>query len=88
MQRQTKTFHWTTDTPWFDIGKIAVLLATMAFDALGDAYNVLTFTGRGAADVRVTTVKSFNDVGYMDAYPVEDSRQATLEARSAGVLPF
>ncbi len=123
-----------------DIEKIAVLLATTAFDALGDAYNVMTFTGRGAADVRVTTVKSFaersgltvkrriaalrpeggtrlgaavrhavallqrqpaghrlllilsdgrpNDVGYMDTYAVEDSRQAILEARAAGVFPF
>ncbi len=123
-----------------DIEKIALLLATTAFDALGDPYNVMTFTGRGAADVRMATVKSFsersgltvrrriaalrpeggtrlgaavrhavallqrqpaghrlllilsdgrpNDVGYMDAYGVEDSRQAILEARAAGIFPF
>jgi nitric oxide reductase NorD protein len=44
-----------------DVEKIAVLLATTAFDALGDPYNVLSFTGRGAADVRVRTVKSFSE---------------------------
>lgn len=123
-----------------DIEKIALLLATTAFDALGDPYNVMTFTGRGAADVRMATVKSFsersgltvrrriaalrpeggtrlgaavrhavallqrqpaghrlllilsdgrpNDVGYMDSYGVEDSRQAILEARAAGIFPF
>ncbi len=44
-----------------DIEKLAVLLATKAFDALGDSYNVLTFTGRGASDVRMKTVKAFNE---------------------------
>ncbi|HYW32720.1 MAG TPA: VWA domain-containing protein, partial [Gemmatimonas sp.] len=44
-----------------DIEKLAVLLATKAFDALGDSYNVLTFTGRGASDVRMKTVKAFSE---------------------------
>jgi nitric oxide reductase NorD protein len=44
-----------------DVEKIAVLLATTAFDALGDPYNVLAFTGRGASDVRIRTVKSFTE---------------------------
>ena len=123
-----------------DIERIAVLLATTAFDSLGDPYNVLTFTGRGAADVRIGEVKSFeersspatrrriaslrpeggtrmgaavrhavallrkqpaghrlllilsdgrpNDVGYLDKYAIEDSRQSILEARASGVFPF
>lgn len=123
-----------------DIERIAVLLATTAFDSLGDPYNVLTFTGRGASDVRIGEVKTFaerssaitrrriaslrpeggtrmgaavrhavalltkqpaghrlllmlsdgrpNDIGYLDKYAVEDSRQAILEARAAGIFPF
>lgn len=42
-----------------DVEKVAVLLASAAFDALGDAYAVMTFSSRGARDVRVTTIKDF-----------------------------
>jgi nitric oxide reductase NorD protein len=42
-----------------DVEKEAVLLASEALDALGDRYAVLAFSGRGAADVRLTTVKGF-----------------------------
>ncbi len=42
-----------------DVEKIAVLLASEAFDALGDLYTILTFSGTTAQDVRVTTLKDF-----------------------------
>jgi len=44
-----------------DVEKIAVLLASEAFDALGDVYAVATFSSRGARDVRVTTLKDFRE---------------------------
>lgn len=44
-----------------DVEKIALLLASQAFDALGDAYTVLAFAGKGAGDVRVTTIKAFTE---------------------------
>lgn len=42
-----------------DVEKSALLLASEALAALGDRYAILTFTGRGAGDVRVHTVKEF-----------------------------
>lgn len=55
----------STDTPVtgtqqvIDVEKVALLLASEALDALGDAYSVLAFSSRGARDVRVTPIKSF-----------------------------
>jgi nitric oxide reductase NorD protein len=57
----------STDTPVsdslqiIDIEKIALLLASEALDALGDLYAVLTFSGKSAEDVRVTTIKDFSE---------------------------
>ena len=45
-----------------DIEKTALLLASEALSALGDRYSILTFTGHGAKDVRVDTVKDFTEV--------------------------
>ena len=42
-----------------DVEKVALLLIGEALDALGDRYAVLTFSGRGAAHVRLKTVKDF-----------------------------
>ena len=44
-----------------DIEKVAVLLTGEALDALGDLYAVLTFSGAGAADVRLRTLKDFGE---------------------------
>jgi nitric oxide reductase NorD protein len=57
----------STDTPVnplqqvIDVEKEAVLLASAALDALGDRYLVLTFSGNGADDVRLGTVKDFDE---------------------------
>ena len=124
-----------------DVEKVALLLASEALDALGDLYAILTFSGKGRGNVRMRTVKAFdesngasvrrriaalqpegytragaairhatallerqpaahrllliisdgkpNDVdGYEGLGGVEDTRQAILEARRAGVYPF
>jgi nitric oxide reductase NorD protein len=42
-----------------DVERVAVLLAATALDALGDHYAVLAFSGQGANDVRVRTLKGF-----------------------------
>jgi nitric oxide reductase NorD protein len=42
-----------------DVEKIALLLAGEALDALGDRYAMLTFSGTGASNVRLTTIKDF-----------------------------
>jgi nitric oxide reductase NorD protein len=47
------------DQTIIDVEKVAVLLASEAFDALGDLYTILTFSGTTAQDVRVTTLKDF-----------------------------
>ncbi|MGI9090684.1 MAG: nitric oxide reductase activation protein NorD [Gemmatimonadaceae bacterium] len=44
-----------------DIEKIALLLASEAFDALGDRYSILTFSSHGAADVRLALIKDFTE---------------------------
>jgi nitric oxide reductase NorD protein len=46
-----------------DLEKLAVLLASEALDALGDLYAVSTFTGKSAANVKVTTLKGFRERG-------------------------
>jgi len=44
-----------------DVEKIALLLASEALDALGDLYAVLTFSGKGRSNVRMRTVKAFDE---------------------------
>jgi nitric oxide reductase NorD protein len=44
-----------------DFEKLAMLLASEAFDALGDPYSLLTFSSHGADDVQLRTIKSFSD---------------------------
>ena len=44
-----------------DVEKMTLLLASEAFDALGDAYSIQTFASGGAADVRVATLKEFRE---------------------------
>lgn len=44
-----------------DVEKIALLLASEALDALGDLYSVLTFSGKGRANVRMRTIKAFDE---------------------------
>jgi nitric oxide reductase NorD protein len=44
-----------------DVEKIALLLAAEALDALGDRYAMLSFSGKGAQSVHVTTIKSFGE---------------------------
>ncbi|HEX6037886.1 nitric oxide reductase activation protein NorD [Longimicrobium sp.] len=44
-----------------DIEKIALLLTSEALDALGDLYAILTFSGAGADDVRMRTLKDFGE---------------------------
>ena len=45
-----------------DVERMTVLLASEALDALGDPYAVLAFSGCGAHDVQVRTVKRFGAV--------------------------
>jgi nitric oxide reductase NorD protein len=59
-----------------DVEKTALLLASEALSALGDRYSILTFTGRGAKDVRVDTVKDFADLN-----------SDTVRRRIAGLRP-
>ena len=44
-----------------DIERIAALVATAAFDALGDDYSILAFSSAGPANVRVHTLKEFGE---------------------------
>jgi nitric oxide reductase NorD protein len=44
-----------------DVERTAVLLAGEALEAMGDAYAMLAFSGRGAQDVRIATIKDFSD---------------------------
>jgi len=44
-----------------DVEKVALLLASEALDALGDLYAVLTFSGKGRGNVRMRTIKSFDE---------------------------
>lgn len=59
-----------------DVEKMALLLASEAFDALGDRYALFAFASRGAADVRVAVLKEF----------AERNGEA-VRARVAGVAP-
>ncbi len=44
-----------------DVERVAALVATAAFDALGDDYSILAFSSQGASDVRVHTLKDFGE---------------------------
>jgi len=44
-----------------DVEKVALLLASEALDALGDLYAVLTFSGKGRTNVRMRTIKAFDE---------------------------
>ena len=44
-----------------DVEKVALLLASEALDALGDSFAVLTFSGKGRSNVRMRTIKAFNE---------------------------
>ena len=44
-----------------DIERIAALVATAAFDALGDDYSILAFSSASASNVRVHTLKDFGE---------------------------
>lgn len=44
-----------------DVEKTTLLLASEAFEALGDSYSILAFSSSGAADVRVATLKGFTE---------------------------
>jgi nitric oxide reductase NorD protein len=44
-----------------DVEKVALLLASEALDALGDRYAVLTFSGKGRGNVRMRTIKAFDE---------------------------
>jgi nitric oxide reductase NorD protein len=59
-----------------DVERMTVLLASEALDALGDPYAVLAFSGCGAHDVQIRTVKRFTG----DARDVVHRRIAGLAA--------
>jgi nitric oxide reductase NorD protein len=44
-----------------DVEKIALLIASEALDALGDLYAIHTFSGKGRANVRMRTIKAFDE---------------------------
>ena len=44
-----------------DIERTSALIASAAFDALGDDYSILAFSSHGARNVRVRTVKEFRE---------------------------
>ncbi|MEP6495881.1 MAG: VWA domain-containing protein [bacterium] len=51
----------TDDLRIMDLEKIALLLAGVALDALGDLYAVQTFSGNSANNVKLTTIKDFGE---------------------------
>lgn len=44
-----------------DLEKLALLIATEALDALGDLFAIQTFAGRDSTNVRLTTIKGFDE---------------------------
>lgn len=52
----------TDDLRIVDLERISLLLASEALDALGDLYAIHAFAGKGAANVRLTTIKSFGEL--------------------------
>jgi len=57
-----------------EIEKTTLLIASEAFDALGDSYAILSFSGVGAPDVRIATLKAFSE-----------SNSETVRRRIAGI---
>jgi nitric oxide reductase NorD protein len=57
-----------------EIEKTTLLIASEAFDALGDSYSILSFSGVGAPDVRIATLKAFSE-----------SNSETVRRRIAGI---
>ncbi|MEO7456790.1 MAG: VWA domain-containing protein [Gemmatimonadaceae bacterium] len=57
-----------------DVERLAVLVGAEAFEALGDSYGMLAFSSDGAQDVRVRTLKHFEEAG-----------RAALRARVSGI---
>ena len=57
-----------------DVEKEALLVVCEALDALGDRYGIFAFSGEGAADVSVLTLKSFGE-----------ARNLTVERRIAAL---
>lgn len=56
------TDSWITDRRRIiDVEKEALTLACEAFDALGDRYNVLAFSGEGPRAVAIRTIKGFGE---------------------------
>jgi len=45
-----------------DVEKVALLLASEALDALGDLYAIFTFSGKGRSNVRMRTIKAFDEI--------------------------
>ncbi|HUQ82143.1 MAG TPA: VWA domain-containing protein [Gemmatimonadaceae bacterium] len=58
-----------------DVEKIALLLASEALDALGDLYSIMTFSGKGRTNVRMRTIKAFDETNGVDVR----RRMAALE---------
>lgn len=75
-----------------DVEKIALLLASEALDALGDLYAVLTFSGKGRANVRMRTIKAFDETngavvrGRIGALEPEGYTRAGAAIRHAAAL--
>ena len=59
-----------------DVEKVALLLASEALDALGDLYGILTFSGKGRGNVRMRTIKGF-----------DEANGAVVRARIAALEP-
>ena len=59
-----------------EVERMTVLLASEALDALGDPYSVIAFSGSGAHDVQIRTVKRFTG----DSHDVVHRRIAGLTA--------
>jgi nitric oxide reductase NorD protein len=59
-----------------DLERIALLLAAEALDALGDLYAVYSFAGKSANDVRLATLKRF-----------DQRKDATVRQRIARIAP-
>lgn len=75
-----------------DVEKIALLLASEALDALGDLYAVLTFSGKGRSNVRMRTIKAFDETngpvvrGRIGALEPEGYTRAGAAIRHAAAL--
>jgi nitric oxide reductase NorD protein len=75
-----------------DVEKVALLLASEALDALGDLYAILTFSGKGRANVRMRTIKAFDETngsvvrGRIGALEPEGYTRAGAAIRHAAAL--